>query len=450
MSEAQTRFEREAMAAAGLRSMHVVEVYDYGVEEGLPFIVMELLEGETLSMRLRRGGRQDIAEAAWVVVQVAKGLKAAHEAGLIHRDLKPSNIFMARRDDVEVVKLLDFGVVKATDRSGSSDATASGMLLGTPQYMSPEQARATRQIDHRSDLWSFGVIIFRMLGGKNPFRGESVGDVVLKICSDELPSLGDYASDLPAEFDDFFATAFARRPDDRFQSATEMATAFLEICQEQYPELQLVPMDAGSGAFPYARPSLSGIRPPVPSASAEAVDVAEEYPRTIPLEPTPHSATVAGTPLASKAPPAPRAARSVAAGFAVVMVVAGGLLALAWLGTMTRAGSGATSAELEPTTAVAAQPGPLTSETVGMDAEDPSSDEVSASTEAVPGASGGNLDEDVAVQPADKRRGRRASKGVAKSDEPAPEKVRAAPVQQVTTPRAPKGGKTVEPPSWFD
>src|SRR5262245_50494984 len=171
MSEALARFEREALAVAQLRSAHVVQVFDYGLHEGLPYIVMELLEGENLGQRLKRLGRLGLEDAIMVLTQICKGLKAAHGAGLIHRDLKPSNIFLARRDDEEVVKLLDFGVVKAMDplaRIGNSEATSTGILLGTPQYMSPEQARAIKEIDHRSDLWSVAVIVFRMLTGHNP------------------------------------------------------------------------------------------------------------------------------------------------------------------------------------------------------------------------------------------------------------------------------------------
>jgi eukaryotic-like serine/threonine-protein kinase len=229
LSEALQRFEREAMAVAGLTSAHVVQVYDYGIQEGLPFIVMELLEGENLGQRLRRVPKVPLADARRIVTEMCKGLKAAHAASLIHRDLKPSNIFLARRDDVEVVKLLDFGVVKTLDRPGSDEATVTGILLGTPQYMSPEQARALRDIDARSDLWSVATIAFRMITGVNPFQGDSVGDVVLKICSDALPHVREHAPELPVALDAFFARAFGRHPRDRFQTADELAQAFAGI-----------------------------------------------------------------------------------------------------------------------------------------------------------------------------------------------------------------------------
>ena len=436
MSEAQSRFEREAMAAAQLRSTHVVQVYDYGVQEGLPFIVMELLEGESLSTRLRRLGRMDMRDVAFVVAQVAKGLKAAHKAGLVHRDLKPSNIFVATRDDAEVVKLLDFGVVKAIDQNGSSDATASGMLLGTPQYMSPEQARATRDIDHRSDLWSFGVIMFRMLTGKNPFRGESVGDVVLKICSDELPAIGDYVSDLPREFDDFFRHAFRRKREERFQTATEMAQAFFAICERAHPELKLSEhLDGSSGGFPYARPSMSGIRPPLPSDSG--VQVVPPTPASSRVfEPTPHSTTVAGTQLASQLPaPRPKIGLPIAVGLGAALIITGGLLAMVWVGNETPVDRGARR------TTVAAQPesdSPVTA--------DPQSEVVAA--DAQPTA----VDSADAAEPPRAEEGGNLAEGVDPSATPKPtgDPKRPARPSEVVSPPPRKGGTKEERPSWFE
>jgi serine/threonine-protein kinase len=279
MSEALLRFEREAKAVAKLHSTHVVQVFDYGLQEGLPFIVMELLEGENLSQRLRRQGQLSLDEVAKMLDQMCKGLKAAHAAGLVHRDLKPSNVFIARRDDDEVVKLLDFGVVKALNpnmNEGSSEATSTGILLGTPQYMSPEQARAIKEIDHRSDLWSAAVIVFRLLTGKNPFRGESVGDVVLKICSDELPRIADYVT-CPANLDLFFEKAFARNPRDRFQSAAELARMFHLSCTTSPPistkhtvvMRDAVPVGHSLEAPPVSAPPVSAPTPPMPIDGAD-------------------------------------------------------------------------------------------------------------------------------------------------------------------------------------
>jgi serine/threonine-protein kinase len=227
-----------------------------------------MLDGESLASRLRRVGRLPLGEAAAVLVQILKGLRAAHAASLIHRDLKPSNIFLARRDDGEVVKLLDFGVVKVDDPSlGGGEVTVTGLLVGTPQYMSPEQARATRDIDHRSDLWSAGVILFRMLAGHNPFQGESVGDVVLKICSDELPQILDHRPELPAAIGDFFARALDRDPDRRFQSAEAMAQAIATIAPvpdalASLPAIMEAPPPTGSADASLRQPSLADTSSP--------------------------------------------------------------------------------------------------------------------------------------------------------------------------------------------
>lgn len=227
--ELVARFEREALSVARLSSAHVVAVYDYGIERGVPFMVMELLRGESLGQRLRCGDEVDMRLAARWFSQICLGLRAAHEAGLVHRDIKPSNVFLAERDGAEVATLLDFGVVKTLEPlKGSNDVedTTTGTLLGTPQYMSPEQARAVREIDHRSDLWSAAVIAFRLLCGRNPFRGGSVTDVVLRICSDELPRPRDVNPSLPLPIDAFFDRAFARDPAARWGSVDEMLAAF--------------------------------------------------------------------------------------------------------------------------------------------------------------------------------------------------------------------------------
>ncbi len=228
--DAHQRFEREAKAAAALHSAHVVAVHDYGVDDGLPFIAMELLEGESLKARLQREAALSVEDTSALLRQVVKGLKAAHRAGLVHRDLKPSNIFLAQSDDAEVVKLLDFGVVKESEAPRRErDETASGVLLGTPQYMSPEQARGHREIDHRADLWSLAVIIYEMITGENPFDSEAdaVGDIVIRVCVEPITPPTVLEPNLPETLDAFFERALDRKRDKRFQSATELYEGFL-------------------------------------------------------------------------------------------------------------------------------------------------------------------------------------------------------------------------------
>jgi serine/threonine-protein kinase len=225
----RTRFAREAKAAATLKSPHIVQVHDYGIEAEIPYLVMELLEGEDLHARLGRRGRLSLPEAALLAAPIGKALRRAHEVGIIHRDLKPRNIFLARTDDEEIVKILDFGIAKQIGASVTGQTTRTGEILGTPHFMSPEQLRGERDVDGRSDLWSLGVILFRATTGQLPFAGEILSLVITKILVDPLPSALQIAPDLPPEIDAFFARALARDRDQRFASAHEMVEAFTRL-----------------------------------------------------------------------------------------------------------------------------------------------------------------------------------------------------------------------------
>jgi serine/threonine protein kinase len=239
--ELRARFEREAKAAARLKTRHVARVLDHGVDDTHPYIVLELLDGEDLRAVLTRRGQLSIPEVVELVDQLARGLTAAHDAGIIHRDLKPSNVFLIREDDDLVVKLLDFGVAKTPSFGASSEhRTSTGVIVGSPNYMSPEQARSPRDIDHRSDLWSLGVIAYRCLSGKQPFAGDNPTDVLLRICKGPIPPPSAFAPELSAELDAFFARALDRDPDARFPTARAFAEALREALVErpQYDPLE--------------------------------------------------------------------------------------------------------------------------------------------------------------------------------------------------------------------
>jgi serine/threonine protein kinase len=231
--ETLQRFMREAQSAATLRSPHVVQILDYGVDDKLPFIVMELLDGENLAQRLRRLGRLSPADTARIVTHIGRAVGRAHEAGIVHRDLKPENVFLIRNEDEEIAKVLDFGVAKvsvgALGHVGEEGTrTRTGSILGTPYYMSPEQAQGNKTVDARSDLWSLGVIAFECLTGKRPFYSDGLGDLVLQICIRDIPVPSDVGS-VPIGFDAWFARAVARDPDARFQSARELTDALREV-----------------------------------------------------------------------------------------------------------------------------------------------------------------------------------------------------------------------------
>src|SRR5262249_31491673 len=203
-------------------------IHDFGVEDGVAYIVMERLLGEDLGVRLDRETRISLSAASQMLGQVCKALSAAHGAGIVHRDLKPSNIFIERIGGDELIKVLDFGIAKQTELPRVAEATASGVLLGSPHHMSPEQARGG-PIDHRSDLWSLAVVLFRAVTGHRPFDGATLPDLLMKICSDKLPVASELAPHLPPAVDRFFARALARSREERFASAREMAESFAAI-----------------------------------------------------------------------------------------------------------------------------------------------------------------------------------------------------------------------------
>jgi serine/threonine-protein kinase len=217
------RFALEARAIAQVQSPYIVRVLDYDLWEGTPFIAMELLVGEDLAARLQHAKRLDPVTTHRIVNQVSKGLAGAHAAGIVHRDLKPENIFLAKEGDEEIAKLVDFGIVKFEGRAGRK--TQVGEVLGTPMYMSPEQARSSDAADLRADLWSLAVIAYECLTGSAAFDGTSLGDIFARIMYEPLPVPSQVAPDLPPAFDLWWQRAVSRDIEARFADAREMANA---------------------------------------------------------------------------------------------------------------------------------------------------------------------------------------------------------------------------------
>ena len=226
-----SRFMREAQSAASLRSPHVVQIFDYGIEDGTAFIAMELLQGESLADRIARVKQLPAEEVIRFLSQVLRAIGKAHEAGIVHRDLKPDNIFICA-DDPEFAKVLDFGVAKITNNELSAAAgsrTQTGMMIGTPYYMSPEQTQA-KEVDQRADLWAIAVIAYECLVGARPFTGDSFGELVIAICTKPVPVPSQQAT-VPPGFDEWFVKGSQRDRNRRFGSAREMADELAKIAE---------------------------------------------------------------------------------------------------------------------------------------------------------------------------------------------------------------------------
>jgi serine/threonine-protein kinase len=221
--EAVYRFRREAQAAAAIRSTHVVQIFDYGIEDDKPYIAMELLKGEDLEKRLARVGSLGLEVTARVLGQIARAIALAHDHGIIHRDLKPGNIFLAREYDDEVTKVLDFGIARKPEAlaEGAGLLTKTGMILGTPYYMSPEQAGG-QAVDELTDIWSFGIIACECITGRRVFQSETLGSLFHAVCIAAMPVPSQMGS-VPDDFDAWFSRACARDKSQRFQSMREAA-----------------------------------------------------------------------------------------------------------------------------------------------------------------------------------------------------------------------------------
>lgn len=228
------RFTTEAQVTAQLKTPNAVQVFDFGVtEEGQPYLVMELLEGETLGRRLERLHRLDPLATCQLLGQASRALQRAHQLGIVHRDFKPDNIVVSVDDEGrDHVKVLDFGVAKiigvlegedagdsGEERTSGPSFTRTGAVLGTPLYMAPEQVRNSADVGLRADIWAFGVVAFECLTGRAPFTGETIDDLFDHILSASHPAATFLRDDLPPAFDSWFATACATDPARRFPTA---------------------------------------------------------------------------------------------------------------------------------------------------------------------------------------------------------------------------------------
>lgn len=254
----ESRFRREVEIAMQLHGAPFVPVLDHAIRVECAYLAMELLDGESLQSYLSREGRLDRDATLHMLRGVAGGLAIAHDLCIVHRDLKPSNVFLARGGLAEGIRLIDFGIAK--DLWTSSKLTMAGALLGSPHYASPEQARCV-EIDHRSDLWSLGVILFRCLTGRRPFEGK-LSQLVVRIVNEKHPAPSKLVTSLPASVDEFFERALAKRPEARFQDVREMLAAFEQVVAgwpgaDRRAQAEVMTIRA---AAPIETPSTSGER----------------------------------------------------------------------------------------------------------------------------------------------------------------------------------------------
>lgn len=293
------RFNREAKAAVKLKGEHVARVLDVGKHDGgVPYIVMERLDGEDLGRRVDREGPLPVEVACAYAIEACAGLAEAHARGIVHRDVKPENLFLARlADGRQRVKILDFGVSKVA-LTGSAldeaDLAATNTMLGSPLYMSPEQIRSKR-VDHRSDIWSLGVSLYELLTGLTPFHSLSVAELIVRVLEEPPAPIRQFRDDVPEELDLVVQRCLARDPDERWENVATLAGALLPFASRASRDVveqarALVLQASEGGSLP--RISLPALAPSPPSVFPPAL----------------RTSTTSVT-LPPPAPPAPRGAR---------------------------------------------------------------------------------------------------------------------------------------------
>ncbi len=276
------RFLREARLAGGLKHRNVVQILDFGVmDDGQPFMVMELLEGTSLADRFDHGPPLSDVELFEIVAQVLSGLAAVHDAGIVHRDVKPDNIFLVRDADGDYPKLLDFGISRGVGaEAGDTRVTNTGAVIGTPLYMSPEQARGMSDVDRRTDVWSIGMVLWEGLTGELPFEAEHMGDVLIRVATEDAPSIALSRPDLPEAVVSLIGRALSRDREARFSEARAMREVLLEAANR-------LAEDRGEPAR--RRPSSRAMRTAKPTEDVHAALTREmgSAPRPAPRSPWP-------------------------------------------------------------------------------------------------------------------------------------------------------------------
>ncbi len=243
--ETVARLLMEARSAASIVSPNVVRIFDHGQDAGCAYIAMELLEGETLAARLKRAKKLSPHATVLVTRDIAQGILVAHRAGIIHRDLKPENVFLAKTDQGEVAKVLDFGIAKSLTAPGMM--TQANIVVGTPAYLSREQVMGGTPIDEQADLWSLGILVYECLTGRLPYAAATMAELFVQIVGGTAREMAARASDLPHGFGPWFLRATNPDPKQRFADARELAETLARVLA---PDLSIVPWEVGSVVRP--------------------------------------------------------------------------------------------------------------------------------------------------------------------------------------------------------
>lgn len=229
--EAVSRFEHEVRVVSAIRHPAICQIYDVGrLDDGSPYMVMERLRGESLADRLERGGKVEPRELATILIEALGGLEAAHRQGVIHRDLKPDNIFLGGEGGRLEVKVLDFGISKMTGlEDAAARLTRTGMVMGTPYYMAPEQAMGERNLDRRVDVWGAGVVLYEAASGQRPFVAKNYNALLVQILTAAPKPIDELVPGIPRGLADIIRRALEKKREMRFQSAGELRQALLDL-----------------------------------------------------------------------------------------------------------------------------------------------------------------------------------------------------------------------------
>jgi eukaryotic-like serine/threonine-protein kinase len=283
------RFLREARAAVKIKNEHVARVIDVGeLENGLPYMVMEYLEGDDLEAYIRRRGPMPVEQAVDFVLQASEAVAEAHALGIVHRDLKPSNLFCVTRADGQLtIKVLDFGISKVTTLDASAtDMTKSNQPMGSPSYMSPEQMQTPRGVDARTDVWALGVVLFELLTARPVFPADSLMELAIKVATAPVPAIRSFRPEVPDGLEMIVCKCLAKDREHRYQNVAELAVALLPFAPKHaWASVERISGVSGAAKLPVSAKTLASEHLPPQSYNEVSAGAVQPFGRTAPETP---------------------------------------------------------------------------------------------------------------------------------------------------------------------